>query len=42
MPDVARKLVESYVEHGDELPSLIKDLSKIPDKIAAMSIGVPA
>ena len=24
--DVARKLVESYIEHGDELPSSLKEL----------------
>ena len=33
--DVARKLVESYLEHGDELPSALRhsDLSEINIKI---------
>ena len=36
--DVARKLVESYKETGDELPALKKD----PDRITVrISIGVP-
>jgi len=37
--DVARKLVESYKETGDELPALKKDPDRITVKI---SIGVPA
>jgi predicted RNase H-like HicB family nuclease len=37
--DVARKLIESYMEHGDELPSLIRDPDKVTVKV---SIGAPA
>ena len=37
--DVARKLIESYIEHGDELPAMKRDPDKITVKI---SVGVPA
>lgn len=28
--DVARKLIESYIEHGDDLPAEIKEYDKKP------------
>ena len=34
--DVARKLVESYIEHGDELPPSLKEL---PD--AGLELRIP-
>ena len=38
--DVARKLIESYIDHGDELPQTLK---RDPDKITVkISVGVPA
>ena len=36
--DVARKLIESYIEHGDPLPSALKSYE---DKIIEINIPIP-
>jgi len=38
--DVARKLVESYLEHGDLLPPKIKAALKVPQRRAVINIPV--
>lgn len=39
--DVARKLIESYIEHGDPLPSEVKQKERVVEKLR-IPVGVPA
>jgi len=39
--DVARKLIESYIEHGDPLPARIKQTKKVIRDIR-IPVSVPA
>jgi antitoxin HicB len=38
--DVARKLIESYIEHGDPLPSEVKQKRKMVERLR-IPVGVP-
>ena len=38
--DVARKLIESYIEHGDRLPPRIRSALKRQDRRATATIAV--
>jgi antitoxin HicB len=39
--DVARKLLESYIEHGDPLPAAIAQALKHPAQLMNIPIAVP-
>ena len=39
--DVARKLLESYIEHGDPLPAAVAQAINHPAKLVNIPIAVP-